>query len=57
MSGITQDTMAKFRDALKREFTERIKSEVKTQIQKEMAAMQEVMNQVSSKIDTIQGSI
>ena len=38
-SGLTQDTLVKFRDDLKREFTEMIKDEVKTQIQQEMAAM------------------
>ena len=38
-SGLTQDTLVKFWDDLKREFAEMIINEVKTQIKQEMAAM------------------
>ena len=54
---VTQDTLTKFREDLKREFTEMIKSEVKNQIQQEMAAMKETVNRVSEKIDSMQGKI
>jgi hypothetical protein len=56
-SALTQDTMAKFRADLKTEFTEMIKKEVKSQIQHEMAAMQESVNQAATKLDAFQGSI
>jgi hypothetical protein len=54
---VTQDTWTKFREDLKREFTEMIKSEVKSQIQEAMTAMQQSVTHVSEKIDSMQGSI
>ena len=56
-SGLTQDSLAKFRDDLKREFTDMIKNEVKNQIQQEMAAMQASLNLLSGKFDTMQGTV
>jgi hypothetical protein len=54
---VTQDALSQLREEMKREFTELIQTEVRKQIETEMAKMQQEMANIGVKIDSIKTSI